>query len=82
MATLAAALPDKNDLAFIRKVYAADKVNFEEKYHILNLPKPIPELAKEPGSAVHHHGGLGAVEQVRRCVAQQLRGPDVVALGR
>jgi uncharacterized protein len=44
---LAAALPDKEDREFIRKVYGADKVNFEEKYHILKLPKPAAQLAKE-----------------------------------
>jgi uncharacterized protein YyaL (SSP411 family) len=44
---LAAALPDKDDREFIRKVYGADKVNFEEKYHILTLPKPLPQIAKE-----------------------------------
>jgi len=44
---LAAALPSKEDREFIRKVYGADKVNFEEKYHILNLPKPAAQLAKD-----------------------------------
>jgi uncharacterized protein YyaL (SSP411 family) len=44
---LAAALPDKADLALVRKVYGADKVNFEEKYHILNLPKPAADIAKD-----------------------------------
>ncbi len=45
---LAAALPNKEDLELIRKIYAADgKPNFEEKYHILRLPKAPSELAKE-----------------------------------
>jgi uncharacterized protein YyaL (SSP411 family) len=45
---LAAALPEPKDLAFIKKVYGADgKPNFENKYHILNLPKTPFEAAKE-----------------------------------
>lgn len=45
---LAAALPDKSELAFIRKVYDADgKLNFEGKYHILHLVNTPFELAKE-----------------------------------
>ncbi|MCI0682198.1 MAG: thioredoxin domain-containing protein [Gemmataceae bacterium] len=44
---LAAALPDKADRDFVRKVYGLDKVNFEDKYHILTLPKPLAEVAKE-----------------------------------
>ncbi|HYT91178.1 MAG TPA: thioredoxin domain-containing protein, partial [Gemmataceae bacterium] len=42
------ALPDKADNRFFRKVYGADdKPNFEEKYHILTLPKPLSEVAKD-----------------------------------
>src|SRR5262249_6661367 len=45
---LDAALPKKDDAAFIRKVYGVtDKPNFEEKYHILTLPEPLPDVAKE-----------------------------------
>jgi hypothetical protein len=44
---LAAALPDNVERDFVRKVYGLDKVNFEEKYHILTLPKSILDLAKE-----------------------------------
>jgi uncharacterized protein len=43
-----AVFPDKKDAKFIRKVYGADdKPNFEEKYHILRLPQPLPDAAKE-----------------------------------
>ena len=43
-----AALPNKADANLLRKVYgAAGKPNFEEKYHILKLPKPVAEVAKE-----------------------------------
>ncbi len=43
-----AALPNKADSDLLRKVYgAAGKPNFEEKYHILKLSKPIAEVAKE-----------------------------------
>ncbi len=43
-----AAIPDKSDAALVKKVYGADgKPNFEEKYHILLLPKPLAELAKD-----------------------------------
>lgn len=45
---LAAALPDKKDLDFVRKVYgAASQPNFEDKYHILNLPKTPLETAQD-----------------------------------
>ena len=45
---LADALPDPSDLAFLRKIYGADgKPNFENKYHILNLPKTPFEAAKD-----------------------------------
>jgi uncharacterized protein YyaL (SSP411 family) len=47
-AELRAALPDAAELAFVQKVYSADgKPNFEEKYHILRMAKPAPELAKD-----------------------------------
>ena len=43
-----AALADKADAALIKKVYGADgPANFESKYYILHLPKPLPELARE-----------------------------------
>ena len=43
------ALPDKADAALFRKVYGADgKPNFEEKYHILRLPKPLAEAGQGP----------------------------------
>jgi uncharacterized protein YyaL (SSP411 family) len=42
------ALPDRNDAKLIRKVYSADGApNFEEKYHILRLAKPLSEIAKD-----------------------------------
>ncbi len=45
---IAAALPAKADADFIRRVYGADgKPNFENKYHIFRLPKPLPDVAKE-----------------------------------
>jgi uncharacterized protein YyaL (SSP411 family) len=45
---LTAALPDKADRDFVRKVYGANgPPNFEEKYFIFTLPKAIPDLAKE-----------------------------------
>jgi uncharacterized protein len=41
---LQTALPDKQDLQFFRKIYGADgKPNFEGKYHILRLSKPLSE---------------------------------------
>jgi len=45
---LDAALTEKEDADLIKSVYAADgAANFEEKYHILVLPKPLAEAAKE-----------------------------------
>lgn len=46
---LVKALPDQADLAFARQIFGAPegKLNFEGKYHILTLPKPVPELVKE-----------------------------------
>jgi uncharacterized protein YyaL (SSP411 family) len=42
------ALPDKADLALMRKVYGADAgANFEQKYHVLTLPHPLAETAKD-----------------------------------
>jgi uncharacterized protein YyaL (SSP411 family) len=42
------ALPDKGDARLFRRVYGIDdKPNFEGKYFILTLPKPLPEVAKE-----------------------------------
>jgi uncharacterized protein YyaL (SSP411 family) len=42
------ALPGKDDLALVRKVYGADEgYNFESKYHILKLPHPLAEVAKD-----------------------------------
>jgi uncharacterized protein YyaL (SSP411 family) len=47
-AQIDAAFADKADAALIKKVYGADgPANFESKYYILHLPKPLPELAKE-----------------------------------
>jgi uncharacterized protein YyaL (SSP411 family) len=34
------------DTALFKEVYGLDRVNFEEKYHILRLPKPLSDLAK------------------------------------
>ena len=45
---LADALPDKEERDFIRKVYIPDnKLNFEEKYHILRWAKSAEEVAKD-----------------------------------
>jgi uncharacterized protein YyaL (SSP411 family) len=45
---LNAALTVKDDAAFIKKIYGADSgPNFEEKYHILVLPRPLAETAGE-----------------------------------
>jgi uncharacterized protein YyaL (SSP411 family) len=45
---LADALPIKAELDFLMKVYvSANKLNFEEKYHILRWSKSPEELAKE-----------------------------------
>src|SRR5262249_10142990 len=42
------ALPDREQNRLFRKVYGADgKPNFEKQYHILTLPKPLAEVAKE-----------------------------------
>ncbi len=35
------------DTTFFRAVYGVTAPNFEEKYHILRLPKPLAEIAKE-----------------------------------
>ncbi len=44
---IAAALPNKDDVALIKKVYGADgDYNFEGKYYILTLPRPRAETAK------------------------------------
>src|SRR5262249_35840854 len=44
---LAAALPDKGEREIFRKVYAEGGNNFEEKYRILCLEKPLAEYAAE-----------------------------------
>jgi uncharacterized protein YyaL (SSP411 family) len=45
---LAGALKEKEDLALVKKVYGAGgDYNFEEKYHILRLAKPLAETAQE-----------------------------------
>jgi uncharacterized protein YyaL (SSP411 family) len=45
---LDAALKGKKDAALIKKVYGADgAVNFERKYYILTLPKPLAETARD-----------------------------------
>ncbi|HLJ95005.1 MAG TPA: DUF255 domain-containing protein [Gemmataceae bacterium] len=47
-AQLDAAIADKADAALFKKVYGADgPANFESNYHILHLPKPLAEAAKE-----------------------------------
>ncbi len=47
-AELAAALPDRAELDLARKVYGADAgANFEEKYHILVLKRPLADTAKD-----------------------------------
>ena len=41
-------LSDKSDIALVRSVYGlADAPNFEEKYHILKLSRPLEDIAKE-----------------------------------
>jgi uncharacterized protein YyaL (SSP411 family) len=35
------------DAEFVRTVYGVTTPNFEEKYHVLRLPKPVAEIAKE-----------------------------------
>jgi uncharacterized protein YyaL (SSP411 family) len=45
---LADALPDKAELDFIKKVYVPEnKLNFEDKYHILRWEKSPEEVAKD-----------------------------------
>jgi hypothetical protein len=45
---LDAVLTDKAEADLVRKVYGAEaEPNFEDKYHILVLTKPLPERAKE-----------------------------------
>jgi uncharacterized protein YyaL (SSP411 family) len=44
---LAAVLTEKADLALFKEIYGADAVNFEEKYHILVLPKTLAERAAD-----------------------------------
>jgi uncharacterized protein YyaL (SSP411 family) len=45
---LDAILTEKEDADLIKSVYGADgETNFEEKYHILVLPKPLADAAKE-----------------------------------
>ncbi len=45
---IADALGNKADVDLVKKVYGADSgYNFESKYHILVLPKPLAETAKE-----------------------------------
>jgi uncharacterized protein YyaL (SSP411 family) len=45
---LNAALPEKAQARLLRSVYGAeDGYNFEGKYHILRLPRPLAEAAKE-----------------------------------
>jgi uncharacterized protein YyaL (SSP411 family) len=45
---LDAALPDPADNRLVRKVYGADgPPNFEKKYYILTLPRPLAEVAQE-----------------------------------
>jgi uncharacterized protein YyaL (SSP411 family) len=42
------ALQDKEAIALVKKVYGADDgLNFESKYHIFVLPKPLAETARE-----------------------------------
>jgi len=40
-------LGNEADVAFFRGVYGVTSPNFEEKFHILKLPKPLGEVAKE-----------------------------------
>jgi uncharacterized protein len=44
---LSKVLADAKALEFLKAVYGIAKPNFEEKFHILRLPKPTAELAKE-----------------------------------
>jgi uncharacterized protein YyaL (SSP411 family) len=40
-------LTTEAELSLVRRVYGATAPNFEGKYHILRLPKPLPELARD-----------------------------------
>ena len=62
---LAEALPDKEDLALVRKVYGADgKPTFEGKYHILHWPKTPLETAKDMNlKAEELHARLNPLRQ-------------------
>ncbi len=42
-----AILGNDSDVSFFRAVYGVTVPNFEEKHHILKLPKPVAEIAKE-----------------------------------
>jgi uncharacterized protein YyaL (SSP411 family) len=44
---LAQVIESGKNLAFLKTVYGIGEPNFEEKFHILRLPKPTAELAKE-----------------------------------
>ncbi len=45
---LSAALPDASELALARAVFGVDReLNFEEKYSILTLPKPLDKFAAD-----------------------------------
>jgi uncharacterized protein YyaL (SSP411 family) len=47
-AEIAAALPDKADADLVKQVYSAEgKPNFESKYYILHLPRPLGERAAQ-----------------------------------
>jgi uncharacterized protein len=46
---LADALPDKEEMRLLRKTYLGEAPNFEDKYHILRLTKPLADIAKEEG---------------------------------
>jgi uncharacterized protein YyaL (SSP411 family) len=41
------AVPDRDERKLLGQVYLGDKPNFEEKYYILRLAKPLAESAKE-----------------------------------
>jgi uncharacterized protein YyaL (SSP411 family) len=47
---LANALSDKEEMRLLRKTYLSDLPNFEAKYFILRLAKPLAETAKEEGT--------------------------------
>src|SRR5262249_39711298 len=40
-------LANEADASFLRTVYGVGAPNFEEKFHVLRLPKPTAELAKD-----------------------------------